>query len=60
LSFAVMPLPTLSLFHKASCSTNALDKSDLYIWEQEPPYDYPKPIMMAHEVWYTKKMVDVM
>ncbi|KAI5999188.1 hypothetical protein EDD15DRAFT_2128141, partial [Pisolithus albus] len=60
IAFAVTPLPTSSLFHEASRSADALDETDLYIWEQEPPYDYPEPIVMAPEVQYTKKMVDVM
>ncbi|KIK14391.1 hypothetical protein PISMIDRAFT_117105, partial [Pisolithus microcarpus 441] len=60
LSFASMLLPTSTLFCDASHSTDALDESNLIIWEQEPPYAFPEPIMMAHEVQYTKNMVDVM
>ncbi|KAI6000029.1 hypothetical protein EDD15DRAFT_2362610 [Pisolithus albus] len=60
LSLASTPLPTSTLFRDASHSADALDKSDLIIWEQEPPYAFPEPIMMAHEVQYTKNMVDVM
>ncbi|KIK11371.1 hypothetical protein PISMIDRAFT_122809, partial [Pisolithus microcarpus 441] len=50
ISLAVTPLPTSNLFHKASCSMDALDESDFCVWEQEPPYDYPEPIMMADKV----------
>ncbi|KAI6113998.1 hypothetical protein F5141DRAFT_973070, partial [Pisolithus sp. B1] len=60
ISLAVTPLPTSNLFHEASCSADALDESDLCIWEQEPPYEYPETIMTAHEVQYTKNMADVM
>ncbi|KAI5993046.1 hypothetical protein EDD15DRAFT_2367859 [Pisolithus albus] len=60
ISLAAMPLPTSNLFHEASCSADALDESDLWIWEQEPPYKYPETTMTAHEVQYTKNMADVM
>ena len=55
-----MPLPTSKLFHKASHSADALDESDLYLWEQEPLYDYPEPIMTTDEAHYTKNLVDVL
>jgi len=60
ISFATMPLPTSNLFHEASHSADALDESDLHLWEQEPPYNYPEPIMTAHEAHYTKNLVDVL
>jgi len=58
--FATIPLPTSNLFHEASCSADALDESDLYLWERDPPYNYPEPFMTADEVCYTQDMVDVL
>ncbi|KAI5982849.1 hypothetical protein EDD15DRAFT_2376808 [Pisolithus albus] len=60
ISLASTPLPTSTLFHDASRSADALDESDLSIWEQEPPYAYPEPTATVHEVQYTKNLVDVM
>ncbi|KAI5989175.1 hypothetical protein EDC04DRAFT_2544410, partial [Pisolithus marmoratus] len=60
ISLASTPLPMLALFHDALHSADALDESDLFLWEQEPPYAYPEPIMTVHEVQYTKNMVDIM
>ena len=58
--FATTPLPTSNLFHEALCSADALDESNLYLWEQDPPYNYPEPFMTADEVHYTQNMVDVL
>jgi len=55
-----MPLLMSNLFHEALHSADALDESDLHLWEQEPPYNYPEPIMTAHEACYTKNLVDVL
>jgi len=60
MSFATMLLPTSKLFHEASHSADTLDESDLYLWEQEPPYNYPEPIMTTDEAHYTKNLVDVL
>ena len=60
IAFATIPLPTSNLFHEASCSADALDESDLYLWERDPPYNYPEPFMTADEVCYTQNMVDVL
>ena len=55
-----MPLPTSNRFYEASHSADALDESDLYLWEQQPPYDYPEPSITANEAHYTKNLVDVL
>ena len=60
ISFATMPLPTSNRFYEASHSADALDESDLYLWEQQPPYDYPEPSMTANKAHYTKNLVDVL
>ena len=54
------PLPTSDLFHEASCSANALDESDLHLWEQDPPYSYLEPVITSYEERYTKNLVDVL
>jgi len=59
-SLTAVPLPTSDLFCEALHSADLLDESDLYLWEQEPPYDYPEPFMTAQEVRYTKNLVDVL
>ena len=58
--FATTPLPTSNLFHEASCSADALDESNLYLWEKDPPYNYPEPFMTVDEAHYTWNMVDVL
>jgi len=60
ISLAATSLPTSNLFYEASRSADALDESDLYIWECDPPYNYPEPDRTADEVRHTKNMVDVM
>ena len=60
ISLTATPVSTSNLFHKASDSVDALDELDLYIWECDPPYDYPEPDRTANEVCHTKNMVDVM
>ena len=59
-SLATMPLPMSNIFHEVSHSADALDESDLHLWEQELPYKYPEPIMTTHEACYTKNLVDVL
>jgi len=54
------PLPTSDLFHEALCSADALDESDLYVWEEDPPYNCLEPAIMPHEEHFTKNMIDVL
>ena len=60
LSFARKPLTTSHLFHEASRSADALDESELYIWEQEPPYNHLEPATTPLEERFTGNMVDVL
>jgi len=60
LSFAMKPLPTSHLFHEASRSVDALDESELHLWEQDPPYNYVEPATTSLEECFTKNMVDVL
>ena len=60
MSFARKPLTTSHLFHEASRSADALDESELYLWEQEPPYDYLEPATTPLEERFTRNMVDVL
>jgi len=60
LSFATKPLPTSCLFHKALCSADALDESELHLWEQDPPYNYLELATTLLEECFTKNMVDVL
>ena len=54
------PLPTSDLFHEVSCSADALDESDLHLWEQDPPYNYLEPVITLYKEHYTKNLVDVL
>lgn len=60
LSFTTKPLPTSNLFHEALRSVDALDESDLYVWEQDPPYNCLEPAITPHEEHFTQNMVDVL
>ena len=60
MSFATQSLPTSDLFHEASRSADALDESELYLWEQHPLYNYSEPAVTPYEERFTKNMVDVL
>lgn len=57
---AEFPLPTSYLFLEATRSADALDESELSVWDSLPPYDAPAPRNAFVDRTYTENLMDVM
>ncbi|KIJ09167.1 hypothetical protein PAXINDRAFT_87851 [Paxillus involutus ATCC 200175] len=59
-TLARAPIPDSPLFHKALCSVDALDESELHHWDGDPPYLQPVPADTIEEKRFTRNLIDVM
>lgn len=61
LHHALKPLPNTDLFRQAVCSANALEESEVALWEGDPPYSVKVTEgEEAMDVRYTLLMIDVL
>jgi hypothetical protein len=60
-TLALMPLPDTYLFHEALCGEDALDESELGVWDAKPPYPLSStPEDSTAEREFTRRLVEVM
>lgn len=60
LELAQKPLPISDLFNLSVNDADALDESDLPVWDHPPPYTSLPPPATADEDRFTENIVDVM
>ncbi|KAF7972324.1 hypothetical protein HWV62_18426 [Athelia sp. TMB] len=57
---AQKPLPASDLFQQAARDPDAVDESDLPVWDHAPPYASAPPPETEEEARFTRNLVDVM
>ncbi|KIJ20749.1 hypothetical protein PAXINDRAFT_66540, partial [Paxillus involutus ATCC 200175] len=57
---ATTPFPDTFLFHEVLCSADALDETDLPLWDTDPPYLQPQPVDSEEEARFTRNLIDIM
>jgi hypothetical protein len=57
---ATTPFPDTFLFREVLRSADALDETDLPLWDTDPPYQQPQPVDSEEEAQFTRNLIDVM